>query len=64
MQSITEITVCTLCRLPGASRELPTAGQVLFDAVLALQHDNPLPGLQLRRGILAELPPLLATAAT
>jgi hypothetical protein len=64
IQPITEITVCTICRLPGASREQPAARQVLFDAVLALQHDDPLPGLQPRGGILAKLPPLLATAAS
>jgi predicted metal-binding protein len=48
MEPITEIIVCTTCRPAGASRELPAAGQVLFEAVQALQHDDPLPGLQLR----------------
>lgn len=31
--SDTEIIVCTTCRPPGASRELPAAGQALFEAV-------------------------------
>lgn len=37
--SDTEIIVCTTCRPPGASRALPAAGQVLFEAVQdALLH--------------------------
>ncbi len=31
--SDTEIIVCTTCRPPGASRELPAAGLALFEAV-------------------------------
>lgn len=34
---ITEVIVCTTCRPAGTSRELPPAGQFLFDCVLALQ---------------------------
>lgn len=33
---MTEVIVCTTCRPPGASRELPAAGALLFDAVQAL----------------------------
>jgi len=45
---MTEIIVCTTCRPAGASRELPAAGQVLFDAVLALQHETRPAGIQVR----------------
>lgn len=34
---ITEVIVCTTCRPAGSSRDLPPAGQVLFDAVVAAQ---------------------------
>lgn len=34
---VTEVIVCTTCRPPGASRELPAAGALLFEAVQALQ---------------------------
>lgn len=34
---ITEVIVCTTCRPAGTSRDLPPAGQLLFDAVVALQ---------------------------
>ncbi len=49
----TEIIVCTTCRPPGASRELPADGLALFeavqDALLVRELDgDPLAGLQLR----------------
>lgn len=33
----TEVIVCTTCRPPGASRDEPAAGALLFEAVLAAQ---------------------------
>ena len=47
-QTITEIIVCTTCRPAGASRELPAAGQLQFDAVQVLQHEDQPPGLLVR----------------
>ena len=38
---VTEVIVCTTCRPPGASRELPAAGAALFDAVQAAQQQGP-----------------------
>lgn len=46
--SVTEIIVCTTCRPEGASRELPAAGLVLFEAVLALQNAGLPSGIQVR----------------
>jgi predicted metal-binding protein len=48
-----EMTICTTCRPPGASRELPAHGLTLFealqDALLAREGDCAQPlGLQLR----------------
>jgi predicted metal-binding protein len=42
---ITEVIVCTTCRPPGASRDEPAAGALLFDAVQAAQllDDAPSP---------------------
>ncbi|QHE86589.1 DUF1636 family protein [Hydrogenophaga sp. BPS33] len=37
---ITEMIVCTTCRPPGASRGLPAAGALLFDAVQAAQRQH------------------------
>ncbi|WP_460564639.1 DUF1636 domain-containing protein [Hydrogenophaga aquatica] len=34
---VTELIVCTTCRPPGASRDEPAAGALLFDAVQAAQ---------------------------
>lgn len=47
-QSITEVIVCTTCRPAGASRDLPAAGQVLFDAVTAMQDEAPIDGIRVR----------------
>ncbi|MBT9462712.1 DUF1636 domain-containing protein [Hydrogenophaga sp.] len=33
---ITEVIVCTTCRPPGASRDEPAAGAILFEAVQAV----------------------------
>ncbi len=44
----TEIIVCITCRPQGASRELPAAGQLLFQAVLALQNEARSPNVQVR----------------
>jgi predicted metal-binding protein len=48
LASVTEIIVCTTCRPEGASRELPSAGSVLFEAVLALQQTELPVGIQVR----------------
>ena len=45
---VTEIIVCTTCRPEGASRELPAAGSVLLEAVLALHLDQPASCLRVR----------------
>lgn len=45
---VTEIVICTTCRPAGASRELPAAGTILFDAVLALQHNARRAGIHVR----------------
>lgn len=37
---ITEVIVCTTCRPPGASREEPAAGALLFEAVQAAQQQR------------------------
>lgn len=37
---ITEVIVCTTCRPPGASRDLPAAGAALFEAVQAAQQSG------------------------
>jgi predicted metal-binding protein len=45
----TEVLICTTCRPAGTSRDLPAAGQVLWDAVNAATAARPLhPGILLR----------------
>lgn len=44
----TELIVCTTCRPAGAPRELPPAGQALFDAVRSLHAAKRGAGLQVR----------------
>ncbi|MDO9436589.1 DUF1636 domain-containing protein [Hydrogenophaga sp.] len=45
---ITEVIVCTTCRPPGASRELPPAGAALFEAVQAVQERGIAPTVRVR----------------
>ena len=47
---ITEVIVCTTCRPPGASRDEPAAGALLFEAVQTAQlmDDAPNPRVRLR----------------
>jgi predicted metal-binding protein len=45
---VTEVIVCTTCRLTGASREVPAAGQILLENVLMLQDRCPDAGLRVR----------------
>ena len=45
---VTEIIICTTCRPEGASRELPAAGQLLFDAVSARHAESQSAQLQVR----------------
>jgi predicted metal-binding protein len=45
---VTEVIVCTTCRPADTSRELPAAGQILLEAVLALQDRQPDAGLHVR----------------
>ncbi len=47
-ESATEVIVCTTCRPAGALRELPAAGLVLYEAVMAQQNAGHAAGLQLR----------------
>lgn len=47
-EAVTEIIVCTTCRPAGTPRELPAAGLVLYEAVMALQNAGHAAGLQLR----------------
>ncbi|MDR7094283.1 DUF1636 family protein [Hydrogenophaga laconesensis] len=39
---VTEVIVCTTCRPPGASRDLPAAGAALFEAVQAARQHGPI----------------------
>jgi predicted metal-binding protein len=45
---ITEVIVCTTCRPPGASRELPAAGAALFEAVQAAHQQDAAPSVRVR----------------
>jgi len=45
---ITEVIVCTTCRPPGASRDLPAAGALLFEAVQAVHHHGAVPSVRVR----------------
>ncbi len=45
---ITEVIVCTTCRPPGASREEPAAGALLFEAVQAAQGRDAEPLVRVR----------------
>ena len=48
--AITEVLICTTCRPPGASRELPAAGGELFEAVQVQQllQDEPCQEVRIR----------------
>lgn len=48
IEPATEVIVCTTCRPAGASRELPAAGLVLYEAVMAQQNAGHAAGLQVR----------------
>lgn len=45
---VTEVIVCTTCRPPGASREEPAAGALLFEAVQAAQGLDAEPSVRVR----------------
>lgn len=45
---ITEVIVCTTCRPPGASRDEPAAGTLLFEAVQAAQGRGAEPLVRVR----------------
>ena len=45
---ITEVIVCTTCRPPGASRDLPSAGAALFEAVQAAHQQGLGPTVRVR----------------
>lgn len=47
-EPVTEVIVCTTCRPAGGSRELPAAGLVLYEAVMALQNAGHATRLQVR----------------
>lgn len=44
----TEVIVCTTCRPPGASRDEPAAGALLFEAVQAAQARGAEPQVRVR----------------
>lgn len=44
----TEVIVCTTCRPPGASRDEPAAGALLFEAVQAAQGRGAEPQVRVR----------------
>jgi predicted metal-binding protein len=46
--SVTEVIVCITCRPAGASRDLPPSGQVLLEAVQALQTEAREAGVHVR----------------
>lgn len=48
--TITEVIICTTCRPPGESRDLPAAGADLFEAVQRQQllHEDRWPSVRVR----------------